>query len=389
MLTSRPPREDLHEHLCLHCGRWSPARSEESACPRCHRENPAIHSAHQLLGVWGLNAFLEEQGVADTVSNPSWNIRIAPGLLREDVVLEIAWSSPDPALIRPRVRRWLHAVGLDPLPRFRPRRGEPGVYAVAEPLSLTQYTHPAGLYRHLASRVALLVAAFLSLGDEQAAHPERPKLRRELGWVGEWLARFLSAPPLLDSRRLTDRFCVRCFHNEPGFFEPGCSYFRDDPELAWGAGCEPWYDLTVALGERLAEEELRPIFLAGPEGALPPVPLEGPAEGFALVGRVLGHFRPRRCPGFVPMGRMLALLEEWANGKLSLVELALSAYDPLLTRAVGDQLGPWIADLFEGRVQPFERRVRRPGETAFVATRLLNLAEWVSAGVLERPQRSV
>lgn len=387
MLASRLSDDETHDHLCLYCGRWSPAGSEDGACPRCHRDSPPIHSAHQLLGVWGLNVFLEVDGVSETVADPSWAVRVLSGATREEVVLEIGWISADAPRVRRLLARWAAAIGLDPLPRFRLRRDGVAHYAAAETYSLQQFTHPAGMYRLLAARIALMVAVFLSLGDALAAGAARPKPPNVLTWVGEWLVRFLSAPPLLDPRRLADRFCVRCFHDEAGFFEPGCSYFRDDPELAWAAGGEPWYDLMVALGESLADDELRGPFLAGPDGALPPTPLEGPAEGFTLVGRVLSHFRPRRCPGFVPTTRMLTLLDDWATGKASLVDVARGAYDPLLLRAAGDRLGLWIADLFDGKVQPFERKERRPGETAFVATRLLNLAEWLSAGALDQPQR--
>lgn len=340
------------------------------------------------MGVWGLNVFLEDQGVSETVADPGWAVRLLPGAAREELTLEIGWTSVDPPRTRRLIHRWFNAIGLEPLPRFRQRRDDPAVSATAETYSLDQFTHPAGLYRFLAARLALVVGALLSLGDVLATGAARPKPPSTLAWVGEWLVRFLSAPPLLDPRRLADRFCVRCFHDEAGFYEPGCTYFRDDPEIAWGAGGEPWYDLMVALGDRLADEEMRKIFLAGPDGAMPPTPLEGPPDGFVLVGRVLSHFRPRRCPGFVPTGRMLTLLDDWATGKASLADVALGAYDPLLIRAAGDRLGPWIADLFEGKIQPFERKERRPGETAFAATRLLNLAEWLSAGALESPQRS-
>ncbi|MCS6802135.1 MAG: hypothetical protein RMM58_05930 [Chloroflexota bacterium] len=388
MLASPGPEGEIHDHLCLYCGRWSRAGEENGACPRCHRDSPPIHSAHQLLGAWGLNVFLEERGVTETVAEPAWAVRVLPGAVREEVALEISWTALDPPRVRRLLDRWCAAIGLDPRPRFRRRVEGQEVYVAAELYSLEQFTHPAGLYRLLASRLALTVGALLSLGDSLASGAARPKPPRVLSWVGEWLVRFLSAPPLLDPRRLVDRFCVRCFHDEVGFFEPTCTYFRDNPEIAWGAGGEPWYDLMVALGDQLADEEVRASFLAGPDGAMPPVPLDGPADGFALIGRVLSHFRPRRCPGFVPTGRMLTLLDDWATGKASLTEVALGAYDPLLVRAAGDRLELWIADLFEGKVQPFERKERRPGETAFVATRLLNLAEWLSAGALENPQRA-
>lgn len=340
------------------------------------------------MGVWGLNVFLEDQGVSETVADPGWAVRLVSDAGRDELTLEAGWTSTDPLTVRRLLRRWFDAIGLEPQPRFRQRRAEPGVFTSVESFSLEQFTHPAGMYRQLASRLALIVGGLLSLTDALADGPSRPKPPATLAWTGEWLVRFLSAPPILDPRRLADRFCVRCFHDEAGFFEPGCTYFRDDPEIAWGAGAEPWYDLMVSLGDQLRDDELRTIYLAGPDGAMPPTPLEGPAEGFTLVGRVLSHFRPRRCPGFVPTGRMLTLLDDWSEGKVSLADVALGAYDPLLVRAAGDRLGLWISDLFEGKVQPFERKTRRPGETAFAATRLLSLAEWISAGALESPQRT-
>jgi hypothetical protein len=204
MLRQRSSSEDIHEHLCLFCGRWSRATTEDDSCPRCHRENPAVHSAHQLLGVWGLNVFLEEPGVSEGMLDPSWVVRITTGATREEVVVEVGWSSGEPAAAKRLLGRWFEAIGLDPKPRFHQRRDPAigSIWAASEVFSLEQFTHPAGLYRLVAGRIALIVASLLSLNDEIAKGASRPKPPAELSWTGEWLARFLSAPPLLDPRRL-------------------------------------------------------------------------------------------------------------------------------------------------------------------------------------------
>lgn len=382
--------DEPHEHLCLYCGRWSRAGGEDAACPLCHRDNPPIHNAHQLLGAWGLNVFLEEQGVGEGVVEPAWVVRLLPGAAREEIILECAWTATDQTAVRKALRNYSAAAGIDPLPQFRRRTDPLGTtaYLASETYSLDQFGHPAGLYRAVATRVAQQVAALLALGDTLAAG-SRPRASRALSWAGEWLSRFLGAPPVLEPRRLGDRFCTRCFHGQPGFYEPTCSYFRDNPEVAWGSGSEPWYDLMVSVGDQLAKPDVRQIFLAGPDNAMPAVPVEGPEGAFALIGRVLAHFRPRRCPGFVPTRRMIAKLDEWGIGEISLLDVAAAVYDPLLLRGAGDNLANWLNELFEGRMKLDERRQRRPAEIAFCANRLQSLAEWMSGGALEVQRRTV
>lgn len=90
MIVQSPiPADDLHEHLCIYCGKWSQASGESLACRRCGRNGPAIHNAHQLLGAWGLNVFLEEQGVTEGIVDPVWTARVRAGEIREEVTLEI------------------------------------------------------------------------------------------------------------------------------------------------------------------------------------------------------------------------------------------------------------------------------------------------------------
>ncbi len=384
MQRNRSPYDEPHEHLCLHCGRWSAAGNEDAPCPHCHRESPAIHTAHQLLGVWGLNAFLEEQGVGDSVLDPGWLVRVLPGEARDEVIFEAVWTSAEPTRIRRLLKQWSDSAGLEPALAFRARADNgTQAYVARETYSLQSYSHPAALYRVLAQRLALLLGVLLSLADAEAEPRRRVRPPTHLSWAAEWLTRFLAAPPLLDGRRLGERYCVRCWHDLPGFYEPSCSYFRDNPEFAWSAGVEPWYDLTLALGEQIADREFRPVFLNGPEDSMPPVPLDGPDEAFGLIGRVLSHFRPRRCPGFIPARKMLIEIEDWSAGKRSLVEVARATMDPMIVRAAGDRMHRWLSDLFEGKTAPSERRARRPGETAFATARLLNLAEWLSASALD------
>lgn len=379
-----PRGTDPHEHLCLHCGRWSTVSPEAMICPKCRRNGPPLHNVAELMGAWGLNTFLEPQGVTEALLDPAWSVRIVPGETPNDLVLELGWTSNDPALVRRLLKKWLEAAGVNEAPAFRKRReGDIEAQIARESFSLADFQHPAGLYRAVAGRVSAMITLFATMADSIIDDPAKPRPPARLGFAVEWLSLFLAAPPVLDPQRLGERYCTRCMHDQTGYYEPMCAYFRDDSERAWGIGVEPWYDLTLAVSEKMSDPEIRARFLAGPEGTIPPVPLEGSAEEFDLIGRVLGHFRPRRCPGFVPVPTFAKSLEEWADGKGSLIDVARAMYDPMLLDAAGTRLPKIMSEAMERRVNVTDIRSRKPGEIALVANRLLNIAEWISATALD------
>jgi hypothetical protein len=80
-------------------------------------------------------------------------------------------------------------------------------------------------------------------------------------------------------------------------------------------------------------------------------------------------------------------IEKWAGGELSMTDVARETLDPLIVRTTGEKLGPWIFQLFEGRLDPDARSPRKAAEVAIATRRLEHLAEWLSAGALDSPGR--